>query len=39
MTVPLQEREIQITRPVSGAHSTILTEEATQFLGETRQQV
>ena len=32
--VPLQEREIQITRPASGAHAAILTEEATRFLAK-----
>jgi malate synthase len=32
MMVPLQEREIQITGPMSAAHSAILTEGATQFL-------
>jgi malate synthase len=32
MSLPLQEREVQLTRPVTGVQSTILTEEATQFL-------
>jgi malate synthase len=32
--IPLQEREIHVTRPVSGAQSAILTEEATRFLAK-----
>ena len=34
MMLPLQEREIQITRSVGGAQSEILTEEATRFLAK-----
>jgi malate synthase len=32
--VPVQEAEVQITRPVSGAQSQILTEEAIRFLAK-----
>ena len=34
MMVPLQEREIQITRPATGADAAILTEKATRFLAK-----
>ncbi len=32
--VPVQQEEVQITRPVTGAHAEILTEEATHFLAQ-----
>ena len=32
--VPVQEAEVQITRPPSGAQSEILTEEAMRFLAK-----